>query len=259
MPQDPVFAEFLYRTAVKKLGWDNINKEIKMKPEPRFMALGLACAKEFGDTTVEMRLRAFAKEHFEPRWFGENNINFGYWFNLNEKWPRGQWAALAMMAEVGKSGAWSNLFRNPNLEKFDAPSLEGVDFPNILVEQAFNDPDSQTLHIKLKVANKSKKNSPSKIFIKKIPDLSAVKVKRDGYLYDMWKATGKSSIEIDISYSDMKLEIYTGWSGAKKRGEFNKVIKKDNLTSIGAGIMQRTQSLKIINTSSCLCCSSIGN
>ena len=35
------------------------------------MALGLA--KEFGDTTVEMRLRAFAEEHFEPRWFGENN------------------------------------------------------------------------------------------------------------------------------------------------------------------------------------------
>ena len=115
------------------------------------------------------------------------------------------------------------------------------------------------MFVKLKVANKSKENSPSKIFIKKIPDLSAVKVKRDGYLYDMWKATGKSSVEIDISYSDMKLEIYTGWSGAKKRGEFNKVIKKDNLTSIGTGIMQRPQSLKIINTSSCPCCSSIGN
>ena len=50
-----------------------------------------------------------------------------------------------------------------------------------------------------------------------------------------------------------------GLEGAKKRGEFNKVIKKDNLTSIGAGIMQRPQSFKIINTSSCPCCSSIGN
>ena len=259
MPQDPVFAEFLYRTAVKKLGWDNINKEIKMKPEPRFMALGLACAKEFGDTTVEMRLRAFAEEHFEPRWFGENNINFGYWFNLNEKWPRGQWAALAMMAEVGKSGAWSNLFRNPNLEKFNAPSLEGVDFPNILVEQAYNEPNSQTLFVKLKAANKSKENSPSKIFIKKIPDLSAVKVKRDGYLYDMWRATGKGSIEIDISYSDIELEIYTGWSGAKKRGEFNKVIKKDNFANESSNIMQSPRSLKIINTSTCPCCTSMGN
>ena len=47
-----------------------------MKPEPRFAAFGLARAKEFVDTTVEKCLRAFAEEHLEPRWFGENNINF---------------------------------------------------------------------------------------------------------------------------------------------------------------------------------------
>ena len=93
----------------------------------------------------------------------------------------------------------------------------------------------------------------------KLPDLSTVKVKRDGYLYDMWRANGKNSIEIDISYSDIELEIYTGWSGEKKRNEFNKVIKKDNLASMSSGIIQRPQSLKIINTSSCPCCTSIGN
>ena len=134
-----------------------------------------------------------------------------------------------------------------------------LDFPNILVNQAFNDPNRQTLYIKLKAANKIKENSPTKIFIKKIPDLSSIKVKRDGYLYDMWRATGKSSIEIDISYSDIELEIYTGWSGAKKRGEFNKVIKKDNFANESSNIMQSPRSLKIINTSTCPCCTSMGN
>ena len=65
----------------------------------------------------------------------------------------------------------------------------------------------------------------------------------------MWRANGKSSIEIDISYSDIQLEIYTGWSGDKKRGEFNKVIKKDNFVSESSNIMRRPRSLKIINTS----------
>ena len=76
----------------------------------------------------------------------------------------------------------------------------------------------------------------------------------------MWRATQKNSIEIDISYSDIELEIYTGWSGAKKRGEFNKVINKDNFSGMSSGIIQRPQSLKIIKTSSsCPCCASIGN
>ena len=135
-----------------------------------------------------------------------------------------------------------------------------LDFPNILVSQAFNDPDKQTLNIKLKSTNKVKENRSSKISIKKIPDLSSVKIKRDGYLYDMWRATQKNSIEIDISYSDIELEIYTGWSGEKKRGEFNKVINKDNFSGMSSGIIQRPQSLKIIKTSSsCPCCASIGN
>ena len=136
---------------------------------------------------------------------------------------------------------------------------EGVDFPNLLVCQAFNDPDKQTLNIKLKSTNKAKENRSSKISVMKIPDISSIKIKRDGYIYNMWRVIGKSSIEIDISYSDIELEIYTGWSGEKKRGEFNKVINKNNSSSISSGILQRPQSLKIIKTSSCPCCASIGN
>ena len=53
----------------------SLNQEFRIKPDLRFLALGLACAKEFGDLIVESRLRTFAEENFEPRWFGENNIS----------------------------------------------------------------------------------------------------------------------------------------------------------------------------------------
>ncbi len=253
MPQDPDFAEYLYRTAVKKLGWDNINKEIKMRPDPRFMALGLACAKEIGDFTVENRLKDFAEKNFEPKWFGENDLNFGYAFNLNEKWPRGQWSALAMMAEVGEKGAWTNLFRKPNLEKFNAPTLENVDFPDLLVSQAFNDKNSQTLNITLLSKSSLKANKKTKIKISKLPDLSAVKVKRDGYIYDMWKAIGKDKIEIEASYSNIEFEIYTGWSGETIKSSTN-VLSSNEEKNNKAVITAKPISLKIVEFGSCPCC-----
>ena len=254
MPQEPNFAEYLYRTAVKKLGWDNINKKIKMKPEPRFMALGLACAKEFGDLTVEKRLREFSEQNFEPKWFGENDLHFGYSFNLREKWPRGQWSALAMMAEVGEKGAWSNLFRNPNLEKFNAPTLTGVDFPDLLVTQAFNSKTTQTMNINLLSKNTLKANKKTRIKISKIPDLSAVKVKRDGFIYDMWKAIGKNEIEIDVSYSNISLEIYTGWSGETKTKSSLSTLKSSQLTNDMPAIAKKPISLQIVEFGNCPCC-----
>ena len=254
MPQDPVFAEYLYRTAVKKLGWDNVNKEIKMKPEPRFMALGLACAKEFGDLTVEKRLRDFAERYFEPKWFGENDLNFGFSFNLKEKWPRGQWSALAMMAEVGEKGAWSNLFRKPNLEKFNAPTLTNVDFPDLLVSQAFNNKKTQTLNINLLSKNSLKANKKTKIKISKIPDLSTVKVRRDGYIYDMWKAIGKNEIEIEVSYSRIYLEIYTGWSGETKRKPSLDALGSSKLEDDIPAIAAKPISLKVVEFGNCPCC-----
>ena len=256
MPQDPIFAEYLYKTAVKKLEWDNVYQEIKMKPEPRFMALGLACAKEFGDLTVEKRLRNFAEKHFEPQWFGENGVHFGYWFNLQENWPRGQWSALAMMAEVGERGAWSNLFQNPNLEKFEAPTLRGVDFPDLMVSTAFNDKNNGTLNIKFGSRNLTKIHKKTHVRISNLPDLRVVKIKKDGHIYNSWRVSGKNEIEIETGYTDTNLEIYTSWRGIKTTRNKKTAIKVRSATSAPQTFSTKASSLKFVNLSCCTCCGS---
>ncbi len=258
MPQDPHFAEYLYKTAVKKLGWDNNYREIQMKPEPRFMALGLACAKEFGDLTVEKRLRDFAEKHFEPKWFGENDGHFGYWFNLHENWPRGQWSALAMMAEVGEQGAWSNLFRKPNLEKFEAPTLGSVDFPSLMVSTAFNDKIRGTLNIKFRSKNLTKSGKKTLVKISNLPDPRAVKVKKNGDTYYTWRISGEKEIEIETEYVDTFLEVYTGWRGMKMNKNIEPAMKGIGGPNASQTFSAKTGSLKLVNLSCCTCCACTG-
>ena len=257
IPQDPIFAEYLYRTATKKLGWDNTKKGIKIKPNLRFLALGLACAKEFGDLIVESRLKAFAEENFEPRWFGKDNMYFGHFFNLKENWPRGQWAALAMMSEVGEKGAWSNLFRNPNLEKFGAPTLSGVDFPDLMVSSAYNNKRDGTLYIALTSQALGKLNKRTSIKISNLPDPNLIKIKRDGATYDSWRINQKNEIELDTTYSTTNFQIYTGWSATEAYSSRKfKTLK----TSVEGNnrVSAKASSVKLVNVSCCPCCPSLG-
>ena len=256
IPQDPVFAEYLYKTAIKKLGWDNINQKIRKKPDLRFLALGLACAKEFGDFTVANRLRNFAEENFEPKWFGDNDIHFGYYFNLNENWPRGQWSALAMMSEVGEKGAWSNLFRNPNLEKFDAPTVSGVDFPDLMVSSAFNNKKDGTLYVGLTSQALKKLNKRTSVKISNLPEPKMIKIKRDGASYDSWRINQENEIELYTTYSNTNFEIYTGWQGPgayeSQKFEIHKSSSKVDKQS-----STKASSINLVNLSYCPCCPSL--
>ena len=107
-PQAPEFAELLYREGVRFLKWDDPNQPIsdQIGLADRMLALGLSISKEFDDQITYERLRNFAEENFEPQYFGLNDSQFGFWFNLGENWPRGQLSALAMCAEVCDPGAW---------------------------------------------------------------------------------------------------------------------------------------------------------
>ena len=94
----------------------------------------------------------------QPRYFGLNDSQFGFWFNLGENWPRGQLSALAMCAEVCDPGAWEKLFNEPNLTKYYSPSVEGIDFPEVSVQKAFHDDSKGKLFLKISDGNKTKTN-----------------------------------------------------------------------------------------------------
>ena len=103
--------------------------------DPARATMLLQFAGEFADSTMKQRIWEAAEEHIEPTWdhlSGEFTLGFG----LDEDHPRGQWNARAMAGWVCTEGAWSNVFNAPNLNKFDEPTVEGVDFPRIALSEA---------------------------------------------------------------------------------------------------------------------------
>ncbi|MEG9861582.1 MAG: hypothetical protein V6Z81_03650 [Parvularculales bacterium] len=211
MPQAPAFAEFLYRAAVSFLGWDNPQSPVLEMPDPRFMALGLAVSREYGDYVTEARLRDYAERHFEPRFFGRDNGDFGFWFNLGEDWPRGQMSSLAMVAEVGEPGAWRNLFLHPDLDKHHAPTVEGVDYPSLGVAQAWNDTRAGQLQLTVFAGNAEARGNRTSFRVTTLPDAGNVRILCDGGGFSSWRAVDERTIEIETDINAHSFQIYTGY------------------------------------------------
>ena len=228
-PQDPQFAELLYRGAINFLGWDNPSIPItnEFMPDPRMFALGLTMSKEFDDQITHERLRKYAEENFEPQFFGINDSQFGFWFNLGEKWPRGQLSALAMCAEVCEPEAWESLFNKPNLTKFYSPSIEGVDFPSVSIEKAFHDDRKGKLHFSISDGDKTKTNKKTNIEVFNLPDANEITVLCDGMKFNEYKILDNSRISINTQVRKHSFEIDTGYYLSEQEEQvFNKKLKE---------------------------------
>jgi len=228
-PQDPQFAELLYRGAINFLGWDNPSIPItnEFMPDPRMFALGLTMSKEFDDQITHERLRKYAEENFEPQFFGTNDSQFGFWFNLGEKWPRGQLSALAMCAEVCEPEAWESLFNKPNLTKFYSPSIKGVDFPSVFIEKAFHDDRKGKLHFSISDGDKTKTNRKTNIEVFNLPDAKEITVLCDGMKFNEYKILDNSRISINTQVRKHSFEIDTGYYLSEQEEQvFNKKLKE---------------------------------
>ena len=103
--------------------------------DPNRATMLLQFAGEFADADTKRRIWESADASVEPTWdreAGEFTLGFG----LDEPHPRGQLNARAMAGWVGTPGAWSRIFNEPNLDKFNEPTVEGVDFPSFALSQA---------------------------------------------------------------------------------------------------------------------------
>ena len=223
MPQEPVFAEFLYRASTRFMQWDNPQTPIMDMPDPRLLVLGLTLAKEFGDAVVYTRLRDYVENHFEPRFFGDDGGEFGFWFHFGEEWPRGQLSALAMIAEVGTQGAWRQLFENPNLDKFHEPAIEGVDYPALSIAQAYNDKQAGFLQTTLFSGNSGQKGQKTHFHVKNLPDSQKVKIMCDGSEYEQWSIIDQTNIKIETTMDNHSFQIYSGYHGQTRQ-------KSDNIS-----------------------------
>ena len=94
----------------------------------------LQLAGEHADPDIKYKIWDVCDEMLEPTWdydLGEFTLGLG-----NEPYPRGQLNARIMAGWVCKKGAWSDIFRHPNFDKFSEPTVVGVDFPSVALRQA---------------------------------------------------------------------------------------------------------------------------
>ncbi|NIP13975.1 MAG: hypothetical protein GWM88_04245 [Pseudomonadales bacterium] len=107
---------------------------------------------EFAQPEAKARIWAAAEEHIEPTWDTERG-EFTLGFKLNEPHPRGQLNARAMAGWTCGPGDWTRLFNEPDMAKFDAPTVEGVDFPRVALSEARW--DGEALHLAAQARNPS--------------------------------------------------------------------------------------------------------
>ena len=185
-PQRPEVAE-----AAWKLGamFSGALGDAPMAELPAAMASQLVqIAGEFADDAVKARIWAAADAGLEPTWDRDAG-EFAFGFGLGEEHPRGQMNARAMAGWVCTPGAWSNIFNQPNLAKFDQPTVVEVDFPRVAMSVAHW--DGATLHLAASPQNSSVRGNRTTVrlinltggaapWVLRRPDGETVQIAQDG-------------------------------------------------------------------------------
>ncbi len=211
-PQNREFASFLYDAAANAAGVRAPNAQVRSNPALLLMA------RELGDTAVADKLKAAADREADPRFFGKQNEMFGWWTNnATEGYPRGQASATLMVSEIGRPGDWMRSFDVPHLDKFTAPTVEGVDFPSMGLYQAWNDGPSGTLNIGTYAAAPDKRGAATAFTVTNLPNASAVRITVDGQPFTRFEPTGPTSIRVNTTIDLRQFRIETGYRGAAQR------------------------------------------
>ena len=206
LPQSPEIASQIYDAMANSNGWRDPSRDIRPN------ALGMAIAKSLGDYTVVDRLASAADQYSEPKWFGDDMEKFGWWFNNGEPYPRGQGSAQQMINEIAE-GSWKDAFAVKHLDKYLAPTLEGVDYPDLGIDTAWNDKSTGALHISTYAADRNATGQPTSWTITNLPDAAAAMVTCDGERMGNVQIVNSSTIRVETDIERHQFEIYTGYFG----------------------------------------------
>jgi hypothetical protein len=212
LPQEPEIAALVYEATANAQGWSD--PAAPARPSPT----GLLLARELGDETAVQRLSAAAEAAFDPRFFGESGEMFGWWFGLPEPYPRGQRSAVMMLSEIGVGGDWAWAFQAPHLDKYNAPTVEGIDYPSIGVRQAWNDAEAGVLHVATYAVTPDRRGADTTWRVTDIPSTGGVTVRVDGQPFDRFEVEGPGTIRLDAEIGEHRYEIFTGYRGPASAG-----------------------------------------
>jgi len=207
-PQDREWGTRLYELCARAIGFSNPDHPVvQIARDQRMVVTALVLAREVGDTHTETRLREIVENEFEPRFFGPENDRFGYWFGIDEPWPRGTLNAMMMMADSGAPGAWWRVFNQPLTCVHSEPTVCDVDYPTLGISRARNDMERRTLNVTTAAATPSRRGAPTTITVDRLPDPGAVTMTLDGHDHPHWRVTGGDCIEIDLDVDTHHLRL----------------------------------------------------
>ena len=208
-PQNPEVGRLLYDAAANALGWRNPTGATAAN------TTGLVMAREMGDEVAYQRLRDAAERQYNPRFFGEQQEKFGWFVSPTEAFPRGQACAMLMAAEVAEPGDWTRAFQAPHLDKYTAPTVEGIEFPSLGVSQAWNDRATGTLHVVTYAAAPDRRGTETRWRVTNLAAVSNLTVRLNGQPFSRFSAVGPRTIEITSTIDAHQFEIVTGYRGAQ--------------------------------------------
>lgn len=256
MPQSPELATQIYEAVANASGWNDPTRDIRPS------ATGQVMARALGDHAVVERLQAAAERYSEPRFFGENNDRFGWWFNNGEPWPRGQGSAQQMISEVAE-GNWIDAFRIQDPDRYTAPTLEGIDYPGLGVDTAWNDKENGILHIGTYVADRNRNGQQTEWRIVNLPNAGDAVVIRDGTRMTNVQVVDQNTIRVPTEIGDHRYEVFTGYYGQELVRN-----KPDPVEVAGASSMTATrrtaeqnfkaaESIMASGAAGCPCCAGV--
>ena len=205
------------------------------------------------------RLSAAAERYSEPKWFGEGMDKFGWWFNNGEPWPRGQASAQMMISEITE-GNWVDAFKVKHLDKYTAPTVEGIDFPSLGIDQAWNDKESGVLHVGTYPADRNRLGEETSWRVTGLPNARDVFILADGAPYHNIEVINDNSILIRSDVNYHHLQIFTGYHGhknAKVKAPDSPQADCDNFTArqrTAAENARAAETVMLSGSANCPCC-----
>ncbi|MDP6492888.1 MAG: hypothetical protein QGI28_05580 [Acidimicrobiales bacterium] len=204
-PQRREFAESAWTLAATMAGLLGDNQPSGLE-DPNWSVMLAWHTGEFADQEVKSRLWEHLDESFEPTWdreLGEFTFRFGF----DEPYPRGQLNARAMAGWVCTPGAWSRIFNTPDLDKFEEPTISGVDFPRVALSEARW--DGAVLHLAAHPQNAAVANTRTRVDVGGLPS---------GGQWELLRPDGsREPIDVSAGATELDLVVDGGRYGLRRR------------------------------------------
>jgi hypothetical protein len=161
--QEPEGARRLFEAGMRQLGlWEGATPV--SLPGPRTSATALWLAREWGLEAVATSLGAAIDEHYQPT-LDPATGEFTWGFQLDEDFPRGQYNGTMAAAQVATRDSWWRLANVGPGSRFSDPTVEGVEFPALCLDQAWWDPDRDVLSVGTTPVNIAEVGRPTSLHV----------------------------------------------------------------------------------------------